>query len=301
MKKQRNNLSLSFINLILLICLVGLTGCNPSPDFQVLPQSFTPEDSIPFTQEIPIETISVPPGEYYTPRGIFPDNPLSVHKDPSINSPIVGVIPIGVTQISISDSLVQDEITWVQINYGEYYGWVDLNHLAVYQGELPQELIILGYLSLIALKDNDFQTIDELIHPNLCLRLSPYPYLVDSNQVICPGEFKDLKESDELLTWGNYDGTGDPIKITFSEYYGQFVYDSEYIQAPMIGFNIEISSGNAINNIPEIYPDGKMIEYHFPGFDPKYGGMDWRSLRLVFLKDMDTWYLAAIIHGEWTI
>jgi hypothetical protein len=43
------------------------------------------------------------------------------------------------------------------------------------------------------------------------------------------------------------------------------------------------------------------IEYYFSGFDPQYGGMDWRSLRLVFIKDSNNWYLAAIVHGEWTI
>jgi len=25
-----------------------------------------------------------------------------------------------------------------------------------------------------------------------------------------------------------------------------------------------------------------VVEYHFPGIDPQYGGLDWRSLRLVF-------------------
>jgi hypothetical protein len=29
--------------------------------------------------------------------------------------------------------------------------------------------------------------------------------------------------------------------------------------------------------------------------------MDWRSLRLVFMQDGGTWYLAGIIHDQWTI
>jgi hypothetical protein len=44
-----------------------------------------------------------------------------------------------------------------------------------------------------------------------------------------------------------------------------------------------------------------MIEYYFPGFDPQYGGLDWRSIRLVFVQHGMDWYLTAIIHGEWTI
>jgi hypothetical protein len=37
------------------------------------------------------------------------------------------------------------------------------------------------------------------------------------------------------------------------------------------------------------------------GFDPEYEGMDWRSLRLVFEKKNDIWYLVGIIHDQWTI
>jgi (p)ppGpp synthase/HD superfamily hydrolase len=44
-----------------------------------------------------------------------------------------------------------------------------------------------------------------------------------------------------------------------------------------------------------------MVEYHFSGFDPKYEGMDWRSLRLVFEEKDNIWHLVGIIHDQWTI
>jgi hypothetical protein len=43
-----------------------------------------------------------------------------------------------------------------------------------------------------------------------------------------------------------------------------------------------------------------IVEYYFPGFDPQYGGMDWRSLKLVFSQADGSWNLAGIIHDEWT-
>jgi len=43
------------------------------------------------------------------------------------------------------------------------------------------------------------------------------------------------------------------------------------------------------------------VEYHFPGIDPQYGGLDWRSLRLVFQQSGGEWYLVGIIHDQWTI
>ena len=47
------------------------------------------------------------------------------------------------------------------------------------------------------------------------------------------------------------------------------------------------------------------MEAHFPGFDKKFGGMDWESLRLVF-EEVATdggseLMLVGIVHDEWTI
>jgi len=44
-----------------------------------------------------------------------------------------------------------------------------------------------------------------------------------------------------------------------------------------------------------------IVEYYFPGFDPDFKGMAWRSLRLVFQELQDQWYLTGVIHSEWTI
>ena len=55
-----------------------------------------------------------------------------------------------------------------------------------------------------------------------------------------------------------------------------------------------------INNIPDFYPGGMMVEYHFPGIDPEYGGLDWRSLRLVFIPYGEDWFLVGVVHDEWT-
>lgn len=171
----------------------------------------------------------------------------------------------------------------------------------IIQGDLPQEIILKGQLTLSALKDYNYELIEELIHPDMCLRFSPYPYMADTNLSFCPEELDDVVNSDNVLNWGNYDGTGEPIRLKFIDYHDKFIYDSDFSSAPIIGLNVEVSSGNSINNIPDIFPDGLMIEYYFPGFDAQYGGMDWKSLRLVFINVDEVWYLAAIIHGEWTI
>jgi len=184
---------------------------------------------------------------------------------------------------------------------GEEINNIEEEPTTIVKGDLPQEIVLMGQITLNALKNYKYEKVEELIHQDICLRFSPYPYLADTNLSFCQGDLIDVVYSDNILTWGNYDGTGEPIQLTFSDYHDKFIYVADFSSAPIIGLNVEVSSGNSINNISEIYPDGLMIEYYFPGFDAQYAGMDWRSLRLVFINVNDAWYLAAIIHGEWTI
>ena len=64
---------------------------------------------------------------------------------------------------------------------------------------------------------------------------------------------------------------------------------------------MRIGQGNSLNNIREFYPGSYFVEYHFSGFDPQYAGMDWQSLRLVFLEEDGVWLLVGIVHDQWTI
>jgi len=49
------------------------------------------------------------------------------------------------------------------------------------------------------------------------------------------------------------------------------------------------------------YPTASFVEFHFTGFDPQYGGIDWSSLRLVFENVGGNWLLIGIVHDGWTI
>jgi len=292
------NLSKVIIIIIGLFLLPGavLSGCS---EVTKLDPTITP------TEIQPIEVISLEIEELferYTVVGIARDSFLSVHEKPSADSLILGQIPSHGTDIlPTGDTYQKGNNTWVFIDHQDTVGWVDLGFLAEQHGALPEDLIILGQQVLESLKNDQYGQLIPIIHPELCLRFSPYQYLNNDNRIICPSEFDSYTSSTEPIAWGHYDGTGKPIGLTFIEYHQQFVYDQDYLKPSVVGFNIEVSTGNSINNIQEIIPDGIMIEYYFPGIDPRYGGMDWRSLRLVFVPENDQWYLTAIIHGEWTI
>lgn len=225
-----------------------------------------------------------------------------MYQEPSLSAGITGDIPpTGKSIRTTGTEKETDAISWLQIEYQGVAGWVDQAYLARQQGDIPEELFALAHSVASAIKETDYNLLEEVIHPELCLRFSPYPYLQASDLSFCPDQLVELPGSSILFTWGRYDGSGDPIELTFDDYHQRFVYDQDFFQPEVVGLNQEVSSGNAINNIPEIYPDGMIVEYHFSGFDPQYAGMDWRSLRMVFIQENGIWYLVALVHGEWTI
>ena len=152
------------------------------------------------------------------------------------------------------------------------------------------------------LKDKDMSALAELVHPEKGVRFTPYSYVdVNKDVKIASSEFAGLMNETTKRLWGAFDGSGEPIDMIFSEYYKKFVYDVNFLEAPQIIFNQAVQRGNSLVNMKEAYPDALFIEYHFPGFEAQYQGMDWRSLRLAFEEKDGKWYLVGIIHDQWTI
>jgi len=75
----------------------------------------------------------------------------------------------------------------------------------------------------------------------------------------------------------------------------------DFLNAPEVNENKEIMRGNIINNVFDIYKDKEIIEFYIPGIDPKYDGMDRRSLTLVLEKTDGKWILIGVIHNQRTI
>lgn len=151
-----------------------------------------------------------------------------------------------------------------------------------------------------ALRDKDMERLAALVHPVKGVRFSPHAFVRDSDLVFMPDQLIGILTDPTKYAWGFYDGSGLPIEMTFREYYERFIYDQDYASAERTGYNERIGKGNSIDNSLEYYTGGNVVEYHFPGFDPALGGMDWRSLRLVFQEEGSMWYLVGIIHDEWT-
>jgi hypothetical protein len=163
-------------------------------------------------------------------------------------------------------------------------------------------LLVLSETILTAIKDTNYTQLLTYIHPEKGIRLSPYGYIdTVENPVISATVLLDRLRSDKKQLWGSFDGTGDPISLSGRNYFKRFVYNVDFLHAPDKAVNRFLGSGNSTNNLVKIYPGCDFTEFHFSGFEKKYEGMDWASLRLVFKKENDKIWLVAIVHDEWTI
>lgn len=155
---------------------------------------------------------------------------------------------------------------------------------------------------LISCKEKDFTLLSSFIHPVAGVRFSPYAYVDTAiHQQLSGQALRKLATSKQKITWGFYDGSGDTILLNLADYFNRFVYDKDFMAAPKRSLNKILGGGNSLNNLNKIYPGCDFMEFYFPGTDPKYGGMDWKTLRLVFKKEKDRTWLVGIIHDEWTI
>ncbi|BCG57124.1 copper amine oxidase N-terminal domain-containing protein [Paenibacillus sp. URB8-2] len=155
--------------------------------------------------------------------------------------------------------------------------------------------------AVLALKKKDWTTLSSMIHSK-GVRFSPYGHVDTAKDIVLSwSEIAAVGADQTVRTWGAYDGTGDPIKLTFAQYYNKFIYSADFADAPEMGYNQTIGTGNSLNNARNAYPDAILVEYHYDGFDPQYAGMDWQSLRLAFVKEGGQWMLVGIIHDQWTI
>lgn len=165
----------------------------------------------------------------------------------------------------------------------------------------PLSLIDTALQVVSYLDAKDMQALSNAVHPTVGVRLSPYSYVDMQNHLsFAAQDIPTLLDDSQALTWGSYDGSGDPITLNFSDYFERFVYDKEYLNPHIIGINTLVGTGNTLVNLETAYPTASFVEFHFTGSDPQFAGMDWRSLILVFESLSGEWSLVGIVHNEWT-
>ncbi len=270
---------------------------SPTPTHTPTPTA-TPTPSPTPTPEPPIDVTPEP----YTVVNVATDDVLNVRAQAGVTHPTVGTIPPCGMDVHVTGSGREvDGEVWVPIRYEDVTGWANSNYLARQVGSVRAEAAVRAAEIIMAIKDEDLTTLASLVHPDIGVRFSPYTYVRGEDLVFSAERVKDLLADQTVYSWGAFDGSGEPIRFTFREYYDRFIYDADFARPHVVGFNETIGMGNTINNISEAYPQAITIEYHFEGFDPQFVGLDWRSLRLVLEENEAAWYLVAVVHDEWTI
>ncbi len=151
-----------------------------------------------------------------------------------------------------------------------------------------------------ALANDDFARITNDIHPTRGVRFSMYAYVrPESDKVFSREQYAQyLNESNIRFTWGELDGTGNLLVTPLPEYLDTWV-DADKFNESIVSMNEFKQNGNTINNLKKIYQNSDVVEFYDKGSD-KYGGMDWRIMRLVFDEYQDQRYLVAIVNDQWT-
>jgi hypothetical protein len=177
-----------------------------------------------------------------------------------------------------------------------------LNHESDLLPDIYDLMLPLGNAVVETMDPLAIENLLEFAHPEKGILFSPYLYIHTETALrLTKQEILTSIKLNTVHFWGEFDGSGDPIELTFLQYFNRFVYDKPYKKAPLYDVNMRVGSGNSLDNTAEVFPNATFIEFHFDGFDPELNGLDWRSLRMVFEKYNDTYYLVAIIHDEWTI
>jgi len=133
------------------------------------------------------------------------------------------------------------------------------------------------------------------------VRFSPYAYIDTTSDItFTTDNFVHKINQQKKISWGRYDRSGEGILLTLEQYFNKFVYSADFLHADSIRLIKMIGSGSSLNNLETVYKECDFTESYFAGFDEKFEGMDWQTLRLVYKKHHDTYFLIDIVHDQST-
>ncbi len=153
-----------------------------------------------------------------------------------------------------------------------------------------------------ALKEKDYEALAGYVHPEEGVTFSPYS-TVDhgADQRFTADEIRVLAQDDARYLWGYEDGRGEPIEMTIAQFLEEYIFSVDYTQAPSVGVDEIVMSGNSLENVREAYPGCRFVDLCYPGLLEENEGLDWCSLKMVFAPTQSGWYLVGLIHSQWTI
>lgn len=165
-----------------------------------------------------------------------------------------------------------------------------------------QQLLAAANQAVAALRDQDYRALADLVHPVEGVLFTPYSTVdPEANLRFTADQIAGLRQDSTKYVWGIQDGKGDRLELTMKDYFARYVYNADFANAPVIGIDHVIGTGNALENVSEVFPDARFVEYYFPGIKPENEGFDWCGLKLVFSVYQGKFKLISVIHSQWTV
>jgi hypothetical protein len=156
---------------------------------------------------------------------------------------------------------------------------------------------------LEAIAAGNFATLAKYVHPQRGLEFSPYSRnLIDLQTIrFSQAEVVKFGVDERIYTWGTFDGSGEPILMTPSDYFKEFVYDIDYIRKAKRTTTIpKQRTPGEFSGLHKYYPEELIVRYHYPG-TPDNEYIDFRDLILLFSVIEGRWYLVGVALAESTV
>ena len=162
------------------------------------------------------------------------------------------------------------------------------------------DMTMLAYRVLEYVKDDDYVALSHVVHPEYGVVLSPYATInLATDRRFSAEEVAGFGTDSSVYVWGVYNGRGEPIELTPAEYIEKFVPAEDFLNAKTIGINQIVRSGNALENITDVFPNVQFIDFHISA-DDSADELDWSSLRLGFEEYNGYYRLITIVYSTWT-
>jgi predicted secreted protein len=145
-----------------------------------------------------------------------------------------------------------------------------------------------------SLTANEYLDLSQNIHPQKGVRFSPYASKLSAQDLVFSKEevARFITDKREYY-WGKYESSGQHIKLSVADYLKTFVKDRNYAKAKQVKyFNITEKA----KGLGKFYKGDIVVEFYLPGTGPK-----WNSLRLVFEKMDEQYFLVGVLHDGWTL
>jgi hypothetical protein len=166
--------------------------------------------------------------------------------------------------IGVVIGIVISSVLYVTTGYSLFSRDTDQQPSAA--GVSNAELTELAYTVLGYISDGNYPALSKAAHPEFGVVFSPYATVaLSTNKCFQKDQIAAFGSDSTVYVWGVQEGTGEPIEMTAGDYITNYILAKDFRGASVIGINRIVKSGNALENITEVFPDVKFVDFHIPG------------------------------------